>query len=85
MTEFEVFGVKAIANNSYEQNSQKQYGYFNGNSKVRYNHGSQDYVSRWWLRSNYGNEHFCGVEGNGYVSYFYADNACGVVPCFTIS
>ena len=87
MAEFEVFGTRSGAN-QYEQNKQAQYDYYkNGNSRVRYQHSSQDSAGIWWLRSPYYNNshHFCFVDGNGVAYRDYAYFTFGVVPCFTIS
>ena len=87
LAEFEVFGVRSYAN-QYEQNSQAQYDYYkNGNSKVRYNHGSQSSTNSWWLRSPFyssNSNNFCYVNYSS-AGTSYAYNTFGVVPCFTIS
>lgn len=88
LAEFEVFGARTYANR-YEQNSQQQYSYYqNGNSKIRYEHGSQGSADDWWLRSPYydGGYTFCGVNDYGNASKNSAARyTLGVVPCFTIS
>lgn len=87
-SEWEIFAVKAYAN-QYEQNYQQQYAYFSaGNSKIKYGAGSQSSSAGvyWWLRSRYyeNNSLFCGVNYDGSPGVYSAFNSLGVAPCFCV-
>ena len=90
LAEFEVFGSSPYYANTYEKNKQAQYDYYkNGNSKVRYKHGSQSSAGNWWLRSPYrlNSNLFCHVSNSGANASNIATSSytLGVVPGFTIS
>lgn len=85
LSEIEIFGS---ATYSFAGEG-KQYQYFKNAATNRYKnprYGS-DYVSGYyWERSpNYSNSgSFCNVHRGGSAGYYYASNACGVVPCLCI-
>lgn len=87
LAEFEVFGLRAYAN-SYEKNYQKQMGYYaNGNSQIKYRHGSQSSTASWWEASPHYNASttFCGVNGNGIATGTSgAYSSYGLAPAFKV-
>ncbi len=86
LAEFEIHGARSYAN-SAEQNNQAQYAYFkNGNSKVKYSHGSQSSAASWWSRSPYSDSSsiFCSVHTSGIARKAVADYSCGVAPAFKV-
>ena len=86
LAEFEIHGARSYAN-SAEQNNQAQYAYFkNGNSKVKYSHGSQSSAALWWSRSPYSDSSsiFCSVHTSGIARKAVADYSCGVAPAFKV-
>lgn len=85
LSEFEVQGVRAIAN-SAEQNYQLQYKFYKaGNSKTKYAHTSK-ISATWWTRSVRSeiNTYFCYINAFGNMSSTYASAGCGVAPAFCV-
>ena len=86
LAEFEIFGVRRIANTA-EQNYQKQYAYYvAGNSKVKYKHDSTATAAMWWERSVYATEGhlFCSVSVDGDVNNYYAPGSSGLAAAFKV-
>lgn len=86
LAEFEVHGTRSYAN-QYEQNSQAQYDYYKaGNSKVKYKHNATTTTAIWWCRSAWYSSStiFCGVDTNGYASYYDARYSIGLAPGFCV-
>ena len=86
LSEFEVFGTRTYAN-SYEQNKQKQYSYFetvSSRRKKRSDYLSGDYDT-WVLRSPcLGGEEFCIVTKNGNISYNRSHSDGYIAPIFKV-
>ena len=85
LTELEVFGTRANAN-QYEQNHQSQMEYYRlGNSKVRKHHNDSSSIW-WWLASPMDLEdvYLCAVNPNGVNADYDCDasRSCGVAPAF---
>ena len=84
--EFEVQGVRSVAN-SYEQNKQKQYDYYkNGNVKARYKYNDTNSAVYWWNRSPFsGNSNnFCFVYSNGSANGATSRVCFAIAPCFYV-
>lgn len=85
-SEFEIFGVRDVANPT-EQTYQKQYAYFKaGNTKVKYCHDKTAEQAYWWSRSP-------DCSNNTNVRAFYSDSSnygyaanysFGIVPFFKV-
>lgn len=88
LAEFEVFGVRRLANEA-EQNYQKQYAYYAaGNSKKKYKHNSTATAARWQERSAYVDNleittWFCIVSG-GSSNASNARYSYGLAPAFKV-
>lgn len=88
LAEFEVFGVRKLANEA-EQNYQKQYAYYAaGNSKKKYKHNSTATAAQWQERSAYVDnleitEWFCIVSG-GFSNASNARYSYGLAPAFKV-
>ena len=86
LSEFEIFGMRGLAN-QYEQNYQAQYEYYaNGNSRIKNRHNAQETAALWWGRSPYyySSGLFCFVHSNGDMSAYYASCSLGLAPAFRI-
>lgn len=86
LAEFEVQGARTYAN-SYEQNSQAQYAYYqNGNSKIAYKYNATTTAVYWWLRSADYNtsRYFCSVATNGTAYTSYARYSLALLPGFVV-
>lgn len=88
LAEFEVSGLRILAN-SAEQNYQEQYQYYkNGNSRAKERHDyHDDYGVYWWLRSVDADSRtwFCRVEKDGGVGESGgASNSFGFAPAFCV-
>lgn len=84
--EFEVQGVRSLAN-SYEQNKQQQYDYYkNGNSKVRYKYNDTNSAVYWWNRSPYSDysSDFCFLNTDGSANSYLSRYCGAVAPCFYV-
>ena len=87
LSEFEVQGSRTYAN-EYEKNLQTQMSYYaNGNSKIKYKHGSVGDTCIWWVRSAHCNFSyiFYNVNTSGFPSYFIANTAFGLAPAFRVA
>ena len=86
LAEYEVFGTRSGAN-SYEQNYQAQYAYYQaGNSKIANRHTSTASAVWWWLRSpsyNTGSNFLIVDAGGGYTTDL-ANISGGVRPGFAV-
>lgn len=86
LSEFEVQGKRTYAN-SAEQTYQVQYEYYrNGNSRIKYQHGSTASPCFWWLRSPYysSSTNFCRVSTDGTASNTTAYYSYGFAPGFCV-
>ena len=86
LSEYEVQGVRAHAN-EFEQNYQQQYEYFaNGNSKIKYKQSDNSATMNWWLRSpNAARSYFfCYVFTSGGTITAYASASFGFAPGFCV-
>lgn len=86
LAEFEVQGTRTYAN-SYEQNSQAQYAYYqNGNSKIAYKYNATTTAVNWWLRSAfcYFSDIFCFVSTNGSAIFSFAYCSLALLPGFVV-
>ncbi len=87
LSEFEVQGTRSYAN-SAEKNYQVQYDYYkNGNSKIKYQHGSTGSACLWWLRSvrATGADLFCRVSTGGSAYFNGAYISLGFAPGFKVA
>ena len=86
LSEFEVLGRSAYAN-QYEMNYQAQYDYYKaGNSKVKYNHDKTDTPVYYWCRSStrYNGYSFCRVNPDGNADIIGASYSSGLAPVFCV-
>lgn len=86
LSEFEVLGKSAYAN-QYEPNYQAQYDYYKaGNSKVKYRHDKTDTPVYYWCRSStrYNGYSFCRVNPDGNADIIGAAYSSGLAPCFCV-
>ena len=86
LAEFEIHGARSYAN-EYEKNYQRQYAYYaNGNSKVKYQHGSTSSAAYWWCRSAYSSDAitFCFANTGGSASGYYSRYSGGLAPAFLV-
>ena len=86
LAEFEIFGIRTLAN-MFEQNYQQQYTYYSaGNSKVKYKHKLTTDSAYWWERSlNVGSsDGFCYVLASGRQSFADQRISFGLAPCFKV-
>lgn len=86
LSEYEVFGTRAYAN-QYEQNKQAQYAYYaSGNSKRKYHHTATSSSVLWWVRSphySYSN-FFCLVNNYGTAGSASSRYSRGIAPIFLV-
>lgn len=86
LAEFEVSGVRYIAN-QYEQNYQAQYDYYKaGNSKVKYRHDATSTAVDYWCRSARYDDgyYFCRVSAGGGAGNAAAGSSGGLAPGFCV-
>lgn len=84
LAEFEIFGVRKVAN-SYEYTKQAQYAYYaEGNSKIKYRQTGVAQI--WWTRSSHYNSSsmWVTVATSGAVSAGAAQNYYGLAPIFKV-
>jgi len=88
LSEYELSGIRTLAN-PYEKNNQTQYAYYAaGNSKAKYNYSDRNTSVHWWIRSpdfSSSNE-FCfvyrgGGSNSGRKSSKYSS---GLAPMFMV-
>lgn len=85
-SEFEILGARSQAN-SYEQNYQQQYKYYqNGNSVVKYRHDNTSTAAMYWTRSpRHNNETmFVRITTAGASDYTSNATSLGFSPCFVV-
>ena len=86
LAEFEVFGIRNVAN-STEQNYQAQYDYYKaGNARIFNGAGAQISAVYWWLRSPYSGNAliFCNVNDDGNSIGSGAYYSYGISPIFFV-
>lgn len=84
LAEYEIFGTKTNAGNSYEQNHQKQMAYYSvGNSKIKYKHNATGTACQWWESTvGTGFRVFCEVGSSGSQTTEWSDYVIGLAPAF---
>ena len=86
LAEFEIFGVRTVAN-SAEQNYQTQYEYYaSGNSKIKYQYNAVITKSYWWQRSPGVAEFYewCEVDSLGRSLEYHVAVSLGIAPIFRV-
>ena len=85
LAEFEVFGARTNATNTYEQNNQTQYSYYSsGNSAIKYKSDSINTSIYWWERSPGSSNGFCDVSNSGTASVVNSNISDGLAPMFLV-
>lgn len=86
LAEFEILGLRSMAN-QYEQNYQEQYAYYaNGNSKIKYRYNATSSTVMWWERSpNYSNHsNFCFITIYGSSASTETADSLAIAPIFRV-